>query len=104
MYSRRVEDILNTPEREVPNNDHDAVIQLWTAFIGTNGSGFITKFEAFKKEMREKLEHTVTHDTCAAYQKKTADKRLRKVNNIYLAIAIVSLLFAFKDFLMGLFI
>lgn len=30
-----------------PESDHDLLISLWTFLVGTNGNGFIAKFDEF---------------------------------------------------------
>lgn len=71
QFNRRVEDKLGSETRPLPEDDHDAVTQLWTAMIGFNGGGFLTKFDKF-------METVVTKEMCSSHQEKLADEKKEK--------------------------
>lgn len=90
-----LQSIKETPVREIPQNDHDALLQLWHALIGTNGSGLVTKFEEMENKLEEKLPNLVTMDKCSNIQEKKkskADKVFGWIKDIALiAIAAIAL-------------
>lgn len=90
-----VESLKENPVREIPKNDHDALLQLWHALIGTNGSGLVTKFEDLEDSLKEKLPNLVTIDKCNGVQeskKSTAEKVFRWIKDVALvAIAAIAL-------------
>jgi len=90
-----VESLKENPVREIPHNDHDALLQLWHALIGTNGSGLVTKFEDMEEKLEKKLPNLVTVDKCEGVQssrKSTAEKVFRWIKDVALvAIAAIAL-------------
>ena len=80
--------VLSTKEtqvREIPKNDHDAILQLWHGLIGTNGAGLATRFE----KMEEIFPELVTKKRCNAVQqekKKNAGSVFGYIKDIFLII------------------
>ena len=61
--------------RPTPTDDHDAIIQLWTVMIGTNGEGLITRFETLEEDVREIKNNMVTRTVCTNIQDRRKKKR-----------------------------
>ena len=55
--------------REIPHSDHDAILQLWTAMIGTNGHGLVSRFE----KVEESIPQFVTKKQCDKIRDKRSD-------------------------------
>lgn len=61
--------------RHIPDSDHDAITQLWSAIIGTNGEGMATRFEKIEKI----IPHLMTSQQCRGIQDRHGKKWERSV-------------------------
>ena len=61
--------------RKIPDNDHDAIIQMWYALIGTNGTGVVKKLE----EMEKVIPTLVTNDECKSHR----DDKSHHANRVF---------------------
>ena len=72
-------------DRPLPETDHDLTLSLWTFLVGTNGNGFIAKFDAFAEKtdsrlgsIETQLPRCWTRDDHEDAVKKNADNQQRR--------------------------
>lgn len=90
------------PQRKLPENDHDALMQLWHAILGINGGGLIEQM----KKQEKAFDNYVVHreETCffKIHQTKIERRKLRKTDVILgCGLLIVSIAGGIMTFIAG---